>query len=149
MENKYSQISKGQKKDFFNHLSLLINRKVQSGELSKYIDLLRELKQELPLKIKIDKVLIVEGQHLALSFDTQQTEKIRKIAKKYFNDGIVDAFYTKVVWYVPKNKQNEVTEVLKKTEELIFDDFVLCANKQNDNFVIYTSNSYKVSELKQ
>ena len=108
-----------------------------------YIDLLKELKPLLPFKLKTSDVIIKEEKHLALSFDTQQTQTIRDIASKFIDEGIVTTHYTKVVWFVPKENQEDVINELKKIKEMVFYDFILVANRQNDENTIYSSNRYR------
>jgi hypothetical protein len=126
----------------FNHLTLVINNDVPVGNVSNYIDLLKELKQYLPLRIKVSDVIIKDDKHLALSFDTEQTKQIRDLAGKFFQDGVVTTYYTKVVWFVPKEKQKEVIKILKEVEEMIVYNFILVANKQNDENTIYSSTRF-------
>lgn len=145
IEEKYSDRSEGDtSNDVFNHLSLVINNDVIVGDSPKYLDLLRELKSSLPLKLKTSEVIIRDDMHLALSFDTAQTQKVRDLAQKFIGQGIIETFFTKVVWFVPKEKQGEVIEKLSEVEELIFADFILVANKQNDENTIYSSNRYQL-----
>jgi hypothetical protein len=140
LEEKYSNFPDGgRSKDFFNHLTLVLNRDVPICEVSKYLDLLRELKHFLPLKIKISKVILIDEEHLALSFDVNQTKKIRDLATKCFPKGVIETHYTKVVWFVPDEKQEEVKKILKDIKEITFFDFKLVANKQNDENTIYSS----------
>ncbi len=133
----------------FNHLSLVINRDVPVGQVPKYLDLLRELKPFLPFKIKTSEVIVKDDLHLALSFDTSQTQDIRDIAKKYFKEGeltgVVTTYYTKVVWFVPRQDRAEAIKELKSVKEMVFYDFYLVANRQNDENMIYTSNRYKLA----
>ncbi len=142
LEEKYSQKPENDdSNEIFNHLSLVINNNVSVGEMPKYIGLLRELKPFLPFKIKTSGVIIRDDKHLALSFDNSQTQEIRDLAGKFFNQGIVETFFTKVVWFVPKEKQEEaIAELLQEVPEMIFYDFILVANRQNDENTIYSSN---------
>lgn len=127
----------------FNHLSLVIKRDVPVGHLPKYIDLLKELKPHLPFIIKTSGVIIKEENHLALSFNNSQTQEIRALASKFIPDGVVATYYTKVVWFVPKEKQQELIKELSKIKEMTFYDFLLVANRQDDTNLIYSSNRYK------
>ncbi len=127
----------------FNHLSLVINNNVPIGNMPLYIDLLKELKSYLPLRIKTSGVIVKEDKHLALSFETTQTQQIRDLASKYFNEGVVITHYTKVVWFVPKENQEKVTKELKNIKEMVFYDFILVANRQNDDNTVYSSNRYQ------
>ena len=126
----------------FSHLTLVINKNVSVGEMPKYLDLLRGLTTQLPFIIKISYIIIKDDKHLALSFDTSQTQKIRDLASKYFNQGVIETYYTKVVWFVPKENQEEAIKELKKVKELVFYDFILVANRQNDENTIYSSNRF-------
>lgn len=127
----------------FNHFSLVINNDVAVGKIPGYIDLLRELKPYLPFKIEVSDVIVQDGKHLALSFDTSQTQEIRDLANKFIPEGVVTTYYTKVVWFVPEEKQEEVIEILKDVKEMVVYDFILVANRQNDENTIYSSNRYK------
>ena len=109
LSDKYSQYPQDDDAiGIFNHLSLVITKDTPVGEMSKYLDLLRDLKQFLPFKIKVSDVIVKDEKHLALSFDTKITQQIRDLASKYIPEGVVTTYYTKVVWYVPKEKQEEV-----------------------------------------
>lgn len=145
LEQEYSKRPEGDdSNDVFNHLSLVINNDVRVGEIPRYIDLLRELKEYLPLRLNTSGVIIREDMHLALTFDTSQTEQVRNLAEKLIGSGIIETFFTKVVWFVPEQKQNEVTKKLNEVKEMIFADFILVANKQNDEHTIYSSNRYQL-----
>lgn len=144
LENKYSKFPNGEKsKDFFNHLSLVINNNLVVSEVANYIDLLKALKPYLPLKIRVKSVILIDERHLALSFDITQTKEIRELAAKFIPKGIIETHYTKVVWDVPKENQEKVKKELEKIKEMIFYDFKLIANKQNDANTVYSSNRYK------
>lgn len=144
LEAKYSQKPKnGDTNGFFNHLSIVINRDVPVGKLSSYIDLLRELKQFLPSNVEVSDVTAIDGSHLALSFDIQQTQALRELASKFIGEGVVTTHYIKVVWFVPKEKQEEAIKDLKTVNKITFYDFILAANIQNDENTIYSSNRYK------
>jgi hypothetical protein len=127
----------------FSHLSLVFNKNVPIGRLPSYLDLLRELKPFLPLKIKTSDVMIKDEKHLALSFDTVQTQRIRDLANEFIHEGIVTTYFTKVVWFVPEENQKAAIKELKEVKEMIFYDFVLVANRQNDKNTIYSSNRYR------
>ncbi|MBI2010302.1 MAG: hypothetical protein HYS86_03975 [Candidatus Chisholmbacteria bacterium] len=144
LEDKYSQISQDSEAvGIFSHLSLVIEREVPVGKLSRYLDLLRELRPFLPFKLETNGVIIKDSQHLALSFDTIQTQPIREVAKKFIPEGVVTTHYTKIVWFVPKQNQEKAIKELKKTKEMIFYDFKLVANRQDDANTIYSSMLYK------
>ncbi len=52
-------------------------------------------------------------------------------------------YYTKVVWFVPKENQEKAIKILRETKEMIFYDFKLVANRQDEANTIYSSNSFK------
>ncbi|MBF0102735.1 MAG: hypothetical protein HQK77_17680 [Desulfobacterales bacterium] len=144
LSDKYSKFPENDDAiGIFNHLSLVINKNIQVGKIQSYLDVLRELKPYLPFKIKTSDVIIKDDKHLALSFDTAQTQVIRDLASNFISEGVVTTYYTKVVWFVPKENQEKVIEILKETKEMIFYDFKLVANRQDDANTIYSSNSFK------
>lgn len=144
LEAKYSHFPEnGESIGIFNHLSLVIANDVPVGHLPHYLDLLRKLKPFLPFKLKVSEVIVRDEKHLALSFDTQQTQEIRDLALKYVLEAVVTTFYTKVVWHVPPKNQEQVKEILSQVKEMVFADFILCANRQNDESTIYTSLRFK------
>jgi len=150
LENHFGNLSKQYSKypenddaiGIFNHLSLVIGRDVPVGEMPKYLDLLKELKPHLPFRLKTNGIIVIDEKHLALSFDTEQTQQIRDLALKYFPKFVVTTHYTKSVWYVPEERQGEVREQLRKIDEMIFGDFILVANRQDDANTVYSSNRY-------
>lgn len=145
LQKKYSNFPKNHAAiGIFNHLSLVIENNVSIGKLPKYIDLLRDLKSFIPFQLKVEKVFVKDKLHLALAFDTKQTYEIRRVAKKFVPRGVVKTFYTKVVWFVPKNKQEEVETVLKPVKQMVFSDFILCANRQDEASTIYSSAKFKL-----
>jgi len=144
LSKKYSQYPKNNEAiGIFNHLSLVVNYDVEIGRVSLYIDLLRKLESFLPYKIRVTGPIIIDGKHLALSFDIKQTQKIRDLAKKISLGHVVETYYTKVVWYVPKKKQQEVADMLKSIKEMTFYDFKLCANRQEDKSTLYSSLKFR------
>lgn len=149
LEAKYSKRPKNDDAEgIFNHLSLVINNDVPVGNIPTYIDLLKALKPFLPFTLKVTDVIIKDDKHLALSFDTQQTQVIRDLANEYMTGmvatyGVVTTYYTKVVWFVPKENQKEAIKKLKTIKEMVFYDFFLVANRQNDENTIYSSNRYQ------
>lgn len=150
LEKKYSKRPESDDANgIFNHLSLVINNDVPVSNLPNYIDLLKALKPFLPFTLKLSDVIIKDDKHLALSFDTSQTQGIRDTAVKFITKdlvithGVVTTHYTKVVWFVPKEHQEEAIKELRDVKEMTFYDFILVANRQNDENTIYSSNRYK------
>lgn len=143
LEKQYSITSLDKEKGgIFNHFTLTLQRDVPIGRLPLYIDLLRELKKHLPFKLKVSDILAKDDTHMALSFDTSRTQEIRDAASKYVPEAVVTTFYTKVVWFVPKENQEKVKEELKSVKEMVVDDFILVANVQNDENTIYSSKRF-------
>ncbi|MFH1601405.1 MAG: hypothetical protein ABIB61_00415 [Candidatus Shapirobacteria bacterium] len=143
LESKFSKRPKNSDANgIFNHLSLVINNDVPVGEMPNYLDLLRELKPYLPFKIKTSGVTVKDEKHLALSFDLKQTEKIRKLASHFFSKGVIATYYTKVVWFVSKENQEKAMKELEKVKKMVFFDFILVANRQNNQNTIYSSKRY-------
>ena len=54
----------------------------------------------------------------------------------------VATWYTKVVWFVPKEHQGATIDKLSGIKELEFTDFYLVANKQNEANTIFTTNGF-------
>jgi hypothetical protein len=50
------------------------------------------------------------------------------------------------VWFVPKENQQKVIDELTDFKELVFDDFYLVSNKQDDENTIYTTNRFLLRE---
>jgi hypothetical protein len=123
----------------FNHLSLVIDNNVPVNNLPTYLDLLRELRLFLPLTIDVSRVIIKDDKHLALSFDPDITKPLRSLASKFIPDHIIETYYTKVVWFVPQKNIEPAIKILEKTNQLVFTDFKLCANRQDDAHTIYSS----------
>lgn len=126
----------GKPKDYYNHLSVVINNEVEDTE--KYVELLKELKQFLPLNLAVARVIMVK-KDLALAFDINQTGEIRKMAKKYFEAGVIETHYVKVIRGVAKENLEKVKELLKETKEMVFEDFGLYANEINKKGIIDTT----------
>lgn len=151
LESKYSQkpdTSKGY--DVFRHLTLTFIPNATVSDVRNQLDLLKDLKQFLPLKIKLKKPFVkdeesMEGaEHIAVEFDLEQTKEIVDFVKDRVGENAVATWYTKVVWFVPKENQQAVIDELAKFPEMVFDDFYLVSNKQSDDNTIYTTNQFTV-----
>ena len=86
--------------------------------------------------------MIKDDLHIALTFDTHQTEEVRRLASKFLPEEVVETHYMKSVWYVPIENREMAQRELSKIEELIYGDFYLVANRQEDKNTIYTSNMF-------
>lgn len=149
LEEKYSQKPDQDKGyDVFRHLTLTFIPDATIGDVRSQLDLLKDLKQFLPLKIKIKKPFVKDeesmagAEHIALEFELSETEEIVKFIKNRAGDRTVATWYTKVVWFVPKENQQAVIDVLADFNEMVFDDFYLVSNKQSDDNTIYTTNQF-------
>ena len=82
------------------------------------------------------------AEHIAIEFGLEQTEELVAFVKNRVGDNTVATPYTKVVWFVPKENQQAVIDELSNFKELVFTDFYLVANKQDDANTIYTTNRF-------
>lgn len=82
------------------------------------------------------------AEHIALEFELDETEKIVEFVKDRVGDRAVATWYTKVVWFVPKGNQQAVMDDLSEFKEMVFDDFYLVSNKQNEDNTIYTTKQF-------
>jgi len=137
--------------DVFRHLTLTFIKNATIEDVCSEIDLLRDLKKFLPLRLKSvkpfvkDEVTMPGAEHIAIEFGLEQTkELVEYVKKRVGKENVVATPYTKVVWFVPKENQRAVIEELSDFQELEFVDFILIANKQDDEHTIYSSNMYKI-----
>jgi hypothetical protein len=90
-----------------------------------------------------DEVTMPGAEHIAIEFELEQTKEIISFIKsRVGEENTVATWYTKVVWFVPKNNQQKVIDELSDFKELVFTDFYLISNKQNDANTIYTTNQF-------
>jgi hypothetical protein len=149
LEEKYSQKPDQDKGyDVFRHLTLTFIPDAKIGDVRSQLDLLKDLKQFLPLKIKLKKPFVkdeesMEGaEHIAVEFELEQTKEIVDFVKDHVGENAVTTWYTKIVWFVPKENQQAVIDALSDFNEMVFDDFYLVSNKQSDDNTIYTTNQF-------
>jgi len=136
--------------DIFRHLTLTFIHDASISDVREELDLLYDLKQFLPLKLKAKKAFVKDevtmpgAEHIAIEFGLEQTKKLIDFVKSRAGEkNTVATWYTKVVWFVPKENQEKVIKELSDFKELIFADFYLVSNKQDDANTIYTSNRFK------
>lgn len=147
LEAKYSNKPKGDDYDIFRHLTLTFIPNAEVGDVNSQLNILKELKQFLPLKIRIKRPFVKDeeslpgAEHIALEFKLTETDKIVSFIGKRCPD-VVATWYIKVVWFVPKENQKAVIDELSQLKELEFTDFYLVSNKQNDANTIYTTNRF-------
>lgn len=135
--------------DIFRHLTLTFIRDATIKDVREELDLLRDLKKFLPVRLKAtkpfvkDEVTMPGAEHIAIEFGLEQTkELVEYIKERVGKENTVATWYTKVVWFVPKEHQQAVIDELSDFKELVFTDFYLVSNKQDDANTIYTSNSF-------
>ncbi len=149
LETKYSYKPENDNEyDIFRHLTLTFIPNASIADVSSEIDLLKDLRQFLPLKIRTKKSFVKEeeslegAEHRAIEFELNQTSEIVEYIKEKVGDNTVATWYIKVVWFVPKENQQLVMDELEQLKELEFTDFYLVSNKQNDENTIFTSNRF-------
>ncbi|MEO6509171.1 MAG: hypothetical protein ABIO02_04410 [Patescibacteria group bacterium] len=137
LQKKYSDFSKDETtKDTFNHLSLVINKAVPRRVINSYLNVIEELKKYLPLKLLITSVVVKDENTIALTFNSEETKKIREIISATIPDGIIVSNYMKVVRHVPSEEQAAVVKELKNLKELIINVFILVAEKLDKEHII-------------
>ena len=149
LESKYSQKpypSLGY--DIFRHLTLTFIHDASVKDIRDQLDLLHDLKRFLPVKLQTkrafvkDEVAMQGAEHIAIEFGLEQTKDFVEFVRSRAGDNTVVTPYTKVVWFVPKDHQQAVIKELASFKELIFYDFYLVSNKQNDANTIYTTRRF-------
>jgi len=134
--------------DIFRHLTLTFISNATIKDVNQQLDLLRDLKAFLPLKIKPLDLFVkdeesMEGaEHIAVEFGLEQTKNLVQFVRDRTGDNTVATHYIKVVWFVPKENQEKAIAELRKIEELVFTDFYLVSNKQNNENTIYRSSQF-------
>ncbi|MFA5894807.1 MAG: hypothetical protein WC851_03470 [Candidatus Shapirobacteria bacterium] len=147
LETKYShKPSSGY--DVFRHLTLTFINDATVSDIRDQLQLLRDLKQFLPVKLQVKKVFVKDevtmpgAEHIAAEFGLEQTKKLVEFVKSRAGDNTVATPYTKVVWFVQRENQQTVIDELSTLKELVFTDFYLVSNKQDDANTIFTTNSF-------
>ena len=135
--------------NIFRHLTLTFIHDATVRDIRDELDLLHDLKRFLPLKLPAikafvkDEVTMPGVEHIAIEFGLEQTKELVSFIKgRVSEENVVATWYTKVVWFVPKNNQQKVIDELSNFKELDFTDFYLISNKQNDANTIYTTNQF-------
>jgi hypothetical protein len=149
LENKYGyEPDNKDAYDIFRHLTLTFIPNATISDVSSELELLKNLKQFLPLKIKPKKPFVKDeesqegAEHVAIEFELDQTNKITEYIKGIAGENTVETWYIKVVWFVPRENQQAVMDELAELKELEFTDFYLVSNKQNEENTIFTSNRF-------
>lgn len=148
IEARYSDKPATTDYDIFRHLTLTFIPGATVHDLSEQLELLKELKQFLPLKLKVNRLFIKDeeslpgAEHIAIEFGLEQTKDVIQFIKQRTGDYSVATWYIKVVWFVPKDNQKKAMAELAGLKEMVFDDFYLVSNKQNDENTIYTTKRF-------
>ena len=90
-----------------------------------------------------DEVTMPGAEHIAIEFGLDQTKELVQFIRERVGNVVVETPYIKTIWFVPKKNQEMVIEELKDLKEIVFTDFYLVANKQNDENTIYTATRFK------
>jgi len=149
LENTYSNkpdISLGY--NVFRHLTLTFINNALIRDVQNELDLLHDLKQFLPVKLEVRRIFVKNevtmpgAEHIAIEFGLEQTKELVAFVRNRVGDNTVATPYTKVVWFVPKKNQQTVINELSSLKELVFTDFYLVSNKQDEANTIYTTKRF-------
>jgi hypothetical protein len=149
IEDEFSKKPASDDYDIFRHLTLTFIPNASVSDLKQQLDLLKSLKNFLPLKIDVSSATVKDeesldgAQHIAFEFDLSQTKEIVDFIEQKVGGKSVATWYIKVVWFVPKENQKAVIEILADLETLEFSDFYLVSNKQDEANTIYTTTSFQ------
>ncbi len=138
--------------DVFRHLTLTFIHDAKVSDVKDELDLLHDLKRFLPVKLNAKKVFVKDevtmpgAEHIAIEFGLEQTGELVTFVRSRVGTNTVATPYTKVVWFVPKENQQVVIDELSGFKELIFTDFYLVSNKQDDANTIYTTKRFSSEE---
>jgi len=148
IEQKFSNKPSGNTYDIFRHLTLTYIENASIIDLQNQLKLLKNLKEFLPLKVKIKNVFIKNeesmpgAEHIAIEFDPSETNNILNFIRKKCGSKTVATGYIKLVWFVPKENQAKAIDELSKIKELEFSDFFLVSNKQDEQNTIFKSTDF-------
>lgn len=123
----------------FPHLTLVASYKVPDANLQLYIELLKRLQAQLPLKIRVSGIRVVDRQNIALSFDTSQTQSIRELAQSVLPKHVIETNYFTVLREVPEELQQRRVDSLENVKSLTFTGFDLCDNRVDEEHTLYSS----------
>lgn len=149
LETQYSQKPDGDEYDIFRHLTLTFIPNATVSDINQQLNLLKDLRQFLPLKVKVKNAFVKDeeslpgAEHIALEFDLAETEELVNFVRKQCGENAVATWYIKIVWFVPKEHQKSVIKELLTLKELELTDFYLVANKQDEVNTIFTSSQFK------
>lgn len=134
--------------DVFRHLTLTFIHDASISDVQSQLDLLHDIKRFLPVKLTAKKIFVKDevtmpgAEHIAIEFGLKQSKELVDFVKNRAGKNTVATPYTKVVWFVPKDYQQKVIDELSNFKELVFTDFYLVSNKQDEANTIYTTNRF-------
>jgi hypothetical protein len=135
--------------DIFRHLTLTYMPGASVPDIALQLDLLRDLKKFLPYKLMVKRLFAKEeatmpsAEHIAIEFGLKQTKELVDFIKiRVGEKNVVETPYIKTIWFVPKENQHAAMQELAGLTEIVFTDFCLVSNKQNDENTIYTTNRF-------
>lgn len=149
IEAKYSAKPQTDEYDIFRHLTVTFVSDATVADVHEQLQLLKELKRFLPLKITPTKTFVKGeesfsgAEHIAFEFELDQTkELVDYIRSKVGEDKVVATWYIKLVWFVSKENQQAAMDELSKITELEFADFYLVANKQDEMNTLFKASEF-------
>ncbi len=149
LEKQYSKKPDGDEYKIFRHLTLTFISDATVSDVRSQLDVLKDLRRFLPLKARIKNTFIKDeeslpgAEHIAVEFELSETKKVVDFVRERCGGTTVATWYTKVIWFVPKEHQAAAINQLSTLKELEFTDFYLVANKQDDANVIYTTSAFE------
>ncbi len=148
LEKTFSQKPKGDEYDVFRHLTLTFTPDATIADVQSQLELLRDIKQFLPVKLKINKLFIkneesLDGaEHIAIEFGLEQTKELVEFVKDRVGESAIATWYIKVAWFVPKKNQAEAIKAMSDLKEIEFSDFYLVSNKQSEENTLFKSTDF-------
>ena len=149
IEDNYSDKPQTTEYDIFRHLTLTFVNDATVADVHEQLQLLKELKQFLLLKITPTKAFVKDeeslsgAEHVAFEFELDQTKELVDFIKsKVGQDKAVATWYIKLVWFVSKENQQTAIDELSKITELEFTDFYLVANKQDEANTLFKASDF-------
>ncbi len=149
LEAKYSKKPVQPGYDIFRHLTLTFIPNAPVSAIREQLELLRDMKPFLPVKLNVQKVFVKDeeslpgAEHIAIEFGLEQTKELVEFIQSRVGDVAVATWYTKVVWFVTKENQQKVIDELSVFKALEFTDFHLVTNKQDDKNTLFRATDFK------
>lgn len=148
IEEKFSIKPEGDDYSVFRHLTLTFTPNATITDVRTQLLLLRDLKQFLPIKLKVNKLFVKDeesregAEHIAIEFGLEQTKELVAFVKNRVGESAVATWYIKVAWFVPKERQAEAIGTMSDLKEIEFSDFYLVSNKQNQENTLFKATDF-------